>query len=343
MKTTTASKVNSAITMLRNGVSIREIAEKLSLGKSTIGRIRMKHFPVVECSKGGRPPLLPEADKRYCVRKVTKGRISNAVKVTKMLEEDIQIKVSPKTVRRALRAAGLGSIEKEKKPLLRDANVKKRLAWCKQHKDWTVDDWKRVIWTDETKINRFNSDGRQWAWIRAGEQLQNHHVKLTVKHGGGSIMLWSAITYAGVGWMCKIDGNMDKTLYKEILEDELEQTIAISTDKLCFRRDQVIFQQDNDPKHTSKLVTNYLQDQSYQVMQWPPQSPDLNPIENMWALLKRRLNDYETATKGMNELYERVTEVWYDQMKPEECQKVIESMPRRIQAVIKAKGKWTKY
>jgi hypothetical protein len=78
-------------------------------------------------------------------------------------------------------------------------------------------------------------------------------------------------------------------------------------------------------------------------MQWPPQSPDLNPIENMWALLKRRLNDYETATKGMNELYERVTEVWYDQMKPEECQKVIESMPRRIQAVIKAKGKWTKY
>jgi transposase len=156
-------------------------------------------------------------------------------------------------------------------------------------------------------------------------------------------MLWSAITYAGVGWMCKIDGNMDKILYKEILEDELEQTIAISTDKLGFRRDQVIFQQDNDPKHTSKLVTNYLQDQSYQVMQWPPQSPDLNPIENMWALLKRRLNDYETATKGMNELYERVTEVWYDQMKPEECQKVIESMPRRIQAVIKAKGKWTKY
>ncbi|KAG1360471.1 hypothetical protein G6F61_014374 [Rhizopus arrhizus] len=90
------------------------------------------------------------------------------------------------------------------------------------HKDWTVDDWKRVVWSDETKINRFNSDGRTWTWIRSGESLKSHHVKMTVKHGGGNIMLWSAITYAGVGWMCKINGNMDKTLYKEISEDELD-------------------------------------------------------------------------------------------------------------------------
>jgi transposase len=161
MNTTAASKVNSAITMLRSGVPIREIAEKLSLGKSTIGRIRKKHCPGVECSKGGHPPVLSEAEKHYCVLKVTKEKVSNAVKVTKMLEKDIQIKVNPEKVCRTLRAAGFGAIEKEKKPLLRDANVKKRLAWCKQHKDWTVDDWKRVIWTDKTKINRFNSNGRQ--------------------------------------------------------------------------------------------------------------------------------------------------------------------------------------
>ncbi|KAG1035707.1 hypothetical protein G6F43_013185 [Rhizopus delemar] len=72
---------------------------------------------------------------------------------------------------------------------------------------------------------------------------------------------------------------------------------------------------------TSKLVKEYLKEQSYNILEWPAQSPDLNPIENMWSLLKRRLNDYETAPKGMNELYERVTKVWYDLMKPEECQK----------------------
>ncbi|KAG1009223.1 hypothetical protein G6F25_014359 [Rhizopus arrhizus] len=104
------------------------------------------------------------------------------------------------------------------------------------HKDWTVDDWKRVIWSDETKINRFNSDRRTWAWIRSGESLKYHHVKMTVKRGGGNIMLWSAITYTGVGWMCKINGNTDKTLYKEILEDELDCTIEYGTNKLGLER-----------------------------------------------------------------------------------------------------------
>ncbi|KAG0802886.1 hypothetical protein G6F57_016165 [Rhizopus arrhizus] len=156
-------------------------------------------------------------------------------------------------------------------------------------------------------------------------------------------MLWSAITYAGVGWMCKINVNMDKELYKEILEDELERTIEYGVRKLGFERHQVIFQHDNDPKHTSNVVKEYLQKQSYTVLQWPEQSPDLNSIENIWSLLKRRLNDYETAPKGMNELYERVTKVWYDLMKPEECQKVIESMPQRIHKCIQNKGRWTDY
>ncbi|KAG1572828.1 hypothetical protein G6F48_013398 [Rhizopus delemar] len=106
---------------------------------------------------------------------------------------------------RTLRKAGLGAIEKPKKPLLSAKNIRKRLSWCMAHKDWTIDDWKRVVWSDETKINIFNSDGRTWTWIRSGESLKSHHVKMTVKHGGGNIMLWNAITYAGVGWMCKIN------------------------------------------------------------------------------------------------------------------------------------------
>ena len=70
---------------------------------------------------------------------------------------------------------------------------------------------------------------------------------------------------------------------------------------------------------------------------------DLNPIEHMWFLLKKKLNEYPTAPSGLNELFERITEVWYHQITKEDCLKVINSMPRRCKAVIKAKGKWTKY
>jgi transposase len=343
MKKLPQDKKKSAISLLQKGFSLREVANKLSIGRGSVARIKKEAELDLPESKGGRPRVLSAADKIYCIQQVTRKRVPDAVKVTKNLENDLGVKCHPETVRRVLRGKGLGPIEKPKKPLLKNEHVKARLAWCLAHKDWTQDDWRRVIWSDETKINRFNSDGRQWVWVRSNEELQNHHCKLTVKHGGGGIMLWSAITYAGVGWICRINGNMDKTLYQEILEDDLEQTIAHTCEKLGLRRDQVIFQHDNDPKHTSKSVTAYLQEQSYKVMEWPSQSPDLNPIENMWSLLKRRLNDFESAPKGMEDLNERVTKVWYEQISPEECRKVIDSMPKRIAACIKAKGRWTKY
>lgn len=343
MKKLPEDKRKSAILLLQNGHTLREVADKLSIGRGSVARIKEEAKLELPKSKGGRPRVLSPANEIYCIQQVTRKRVPDAVKVTKGLENDLGIKCHPETVRRVLRRKGLDAIEKPKKPLLKDKHVKARLAWCLAHKDWTQDDWRRVIWSDETKINRFNSDGRQWVWVRSNEELQNHHCKLTVKHGGGGIMLWSAITYAGVGWICRISGNMDKTLYKEILEDDLEQTIAHTCEKLGLRRDQVIFQHDNDPKHTSKSVKEYLEQQSYKVMEWPSQSPDLNPIENMWSLLKRRLNDFESAPKGMEDLNERVTKVWYEQISPEECRKVIDSMPKRIKACIKAKGRWTKY
>ncbi|KAG1397654.1 hypothetical protein G6F60_008867 [Rhizopus arrhizus] len=94
---------------------------------------------------------------------------------------------------------------------------------CIAYQDWMIDGWKH-----ETKINRFNSDRRIWAWARLKKSVRLHHIMITVKHGEDDIMLWSVITYSEVGCMYKINGNMDKTLYKEILEDELERTADIT-------------------------------------------------------------------------------------------------------------------
>ena len=112
---------------------------------------------------------------------------------------------------------------------------------------------------------------------------------------------------------------------------------------LSLRKEQLVFQHDNDPKHTAKAVREYLNEQNYEVLEWPAHSPDLSPIEHMWALFKRKLNEYESPPKGVQELYERVVDIWYNQITREDCLKVIDSMPDRIQAVIKAKGYWTKY
>ena len=150
--------------------------------------------------------------------------------------------------------------------------------------------------------------------------------------------MWGCMSWDGVGYSCKIDGRMDAELYSQILEDKLQNSLEWWGKGPA----DIIFQQDNDPKHTSKLAKSWFKDHGIQVMEWPAQSADLNPIEHLWFHLKKQLSDHKTPSSGILELWERVEKEW-EEIKPEECQNLIESMPRRVQAVIRAKGGYTKY
>ena len=103
-----------------------------------------------------------------------------------------------------------------------------------------------------------------------------------------------------------------------------------------------IFQHDNDPKHRAKSIQDWIANQHFEVLEWPPQSPDLNPIEHIWCHLKRRLNSYDSAPKGILALWERVETEW-NKIGSDLCVYLIESMHRRVEAVLRAKGGWTKY
>ena len=102
------------------------------------------------------------------------------------------------------------------------------------------------------------------------------------------------------------------------------------------------FQQNGDPKHTAKVVRLWLAEQKFCVLKWPTQSPDLNPIENLWCIVKRRLAQYENPPTGIIELWSRVQSEW-SKISPEIIKNLVESMPTRIQEVKKNKGLWTKY
>ena len=123
------------------------------------------------------------------------------------MSEHLNVVVSTNSVRRALHEVGLGSLEKQKKPLFTTKNVCYRLEFTQHHQDWTINDWYRVIFSDKTKINQFQFDGHIWCWVRDGiSQLHAHHASQTIKHGGGAIFVWGCMTSHGMGTCARFKG-----------------------------------------------------------------------------------------------------------------------------------------
>ena len=141
----------------------------------------------------------------------------------------------------------------------------------------------------------------------------------------------------GVGHLAEVEERMDANQYVSILEDHMLPSLEESRIP-----EEVIFQQDNDPKHTSKKAKKWMKDNNITLLDWPAQSPDISPIEHQWVHLKRELAKYPIPPKGVWDIWKRVAEVW-NNIPPEVCQNLIESMPRRLEAVIKAKRGHTKY
>ena len=151
-------------------------------------------------------------------------------------------------------------------------------------------------------------------------------------------MIWGCMCWEGAGFMCKIDGKMNGELYESILKNELKKSVDWYGQNI----QDIIFQHDNDPKHTCKRVKKWLEKEKIQVLDWPAQSPDLNPIEHLWHYLKSKVREYNEPPRGEEEHWRRIEEQW-NKIPKEKCQRLIASMPRRIAAVIKAKGGYTKY
>jgi len=338
MRPLSPSDQNYILTMLDAGHTATHIANSTPFGLGTISKLRSIHRPHLSKSSGGCPSKLSPSNIRHAQHLISSGKVDTAVEVAKALSNITNKPLSPQTVCRSLKAAGMRAVAKKKKPFLTKKHRKARMDFALAHQHWTVEDWKRVVWSDETKINRLGSDGRKWVWKKPGEGLNDRLVEGTQKFGGGSLMLWGCMLWDGVGYACKIDGRMDGDLYIKILEEDLQASLTYYGKSAG----DVIFQQDNDSKHTCKKAQTWFQDHDFNVLLWPAQSPDLNPIEHLWDHLKRKLSAYEVAPKGILELWERVEEEW-NQIDVEVCQKLIESMPRRVAAVLKAKGGYTKY
>lgn len=327
----------SAIIALRNaGHSLRDICalEKVSLNGVQYTLKRNRIFGTVKnVQRSGRPRVTTKQEDNFIRVTSKRDRFKTAPEIRSQLNGTRDVGVSVSTVKRRLKDANLKGRIAAKKPLLRTINKKKRLAWAKQHKSWTPAKWKKVLFTDESKFELFGSKRRFYVRRLPGERMLEQCIQPTVKHGGGSVMVWGCFGGSSVGDIVRIEGIMDKKKYHSIL-----QRHAIPSGiRICGKG--FVFQQDNDPKHTSILCKNYLENkQNAKVLRnmvWPPQSPDCNPIELLWDQLDRQVR--ETQITSQDHMWQVLQEQW-QKIDKKTLNKLIMRMPRVCAAVIKARG-----
>jgi transposase len=308
-------------TLKSEGYSSRQIQEKLGIPYSTINyTLRRLELTKSHCNKArtGRPRKTTAIEDQKIIDFIEKSEEPNASILADRLAEMNIAKISARTVRRRLNENGLHGRSPLKKPLL-----------TKKH----IDDWKGVLFSDETKINKRGSDGKVWTWKRTNEMLKPKHVKQTVKHDA-SIMVWGCFNSTGVGDIYIIEGTMNAAMYIRILSGHM-----LPSARRLFQGN-FIFQQDNDPKHTAKRTKAYMNTKKIELLDWPSQSPDLNPIENLWHKLKLLVGEEKITKK--TDLPEAIKRCW-ESITPEYCNSLIESMPRRMDQLVKNKGLWINY
>lgn len=193
----------------------------------------------------------------------------------------------------------------------------------------------QVVFSDETIIY-VEDESPQYVRRSPGEAFKKEcivqHVKYPTK-----VMIWGAISVYGPGKIHVVEGNMNSAQYKEVIRDCLVPTL-----NEWFPSGDGIFMHDGAPCHRSKTVSAELASLDIPVLQWPGNSPDMNPIESLWNVLKTKVKARKPTTKA--QLIEHTLSIWReDEELAILCRTLVEGMPRRIEALIAAKGGHTKY
>ena len=316
------------------GYTLNSIAKQLKIGRRTVQEIVKKYADTGDVQdrpgRGRKKKTSPREDRKI-IQSSIKDRRKSARDISKEIKEEIGLELSSRTIRRRLLNAGLKSCRAKKKPLLSQKARQKRLQWALEHRIFV---WDNVVFSDESRFCLV-SDRPVIVRRRPGEEYLPECLNTTMKHGGGGIMVWGCIARNGIGRLHKIDGNVNAQHYLKILK-----YCALPSMQHLYGDQPAIFQQDNAPCHTAKVVKEWIHTNNINTLSWPGNSPDLNPIENVWDHLARQLTK-EKFNNGQ-ELLKKLKMEW-EKIPLDYVQKLIDSMPNRIEAIIKAKGGATRY
>ena len=232
-----------------------------------------------------------------------------------------------------------------KVPFLSTLQKRKRIAWANEFRDFGAQEWRNLIWSDECYIHLDDKSGRVYVTRRANEEYDENCVIPTFKQSSVRVMFWGCIMKGRKGPLVVLEypggkgGGMTAQRYiSQVLEAHLNSFYH----QMKEERPAVKFQQDSAPSHTSKLAKQWLADHGISVFPHPPSSPDLNPIEPVWHELKKLIRALPQIPTTIPKLIQAVHDAWEVLTIPN-IDKYVDTMPKRVQAVLNASRGHTRF
>lgn len=288
------------------------------------------HHSIQDEPRSGRPRVTTEDVDTSIVAVATETPITTP----RTIRSELGIDASARTVRRRLDETGLfGRVARIEYPFT-DEHITQRLQFAQEHESWDVNKWSRVLFGGETYIY-LGQHGRIWIQRPEDAAYQSEFMVQGQSNFAPKIGIWGCFTGQEVGAVRIFDDNMDTRLYTDTMQ-QLMKPYALR----LWPNGEWFYLHDNASYHGSYRSRTWFHNNGVSLIELPPHSPDLNPIENLWADLKRRIESRNART--ISKLKEIIPDEW-QKTTPLSCANLVDSMHDRMRAIVAAGGFKTRY
>ena len=327
---------NRILGLLEGGLSQTQVALRFNVARCTINRLVQRYRAtgsVADRPRAGAPRVTSRRQDVYIRVRHLRNRFLTASSTARVIMGNRGRPIHRTTVANRLRSYGIRCRRPYKGLLLRRQHRNARLQWARQNVHNR--NWRNVVFSDESRFNLFNADGRRRVFRRCNERYSNTCIVEHERYGGGSVMVWGAINYAFKSELVICNGNFTANAY-------INQVLRPVVCPMFQQHQGLTYQHDNAPPHRARATTNFLNQHNIPVMPWPAMSPDCNPIENMWDELSRRVRQRRNTPRNLRELSRALREEW-NHIPRRVYRKLCQSMRSRLQHVILQQGGHTRY